>query len=258
MVESGPGQNARAARRAGFPGPCPPARADRYRRYSPGSAGGGSHEAAANPDARHARLVEFLRDRAGLLLPRGEGVFTFPHRTFQEYLAACYLTDHDYPDQVAELACSDFNRWREVALLAGAKAGRGSSFAIWSLVDALCYQDVPEPKNGPAPEGDACSQKHLWGAHLAAQLLVESGSIGSVSERNRPKVERLRRWLVRILQSPLPARERALAGTHLARLGDPRFRPDAWFLPDEPLLGFVEIPAGSFLMGSDPKKDGRG
>jgi formylglycine-generating enzyme required for sulfatase activity len=33
------------------------------------------------------------------------------------------------------------------------------------------------------------------------------------------------------------------------------FRPDAWFLPDEPLLGFVEIPAGPFLMGSDPAAD---
>jgi formylglycine-generating enzyme required for sulfatase activity len=35
----------------------------------------------------------------------------------------------------------------------------------------------------------------------------------------------------------------------------PRFRADAWHLPDEPLLGFVGIPAGAFLMGSDPSKD---
>ena len=33
------------------------------------------------------------------------------------------------------------------------------------------------------------------------------------------------------------------------------FRSDAWFLPDEPLLGFVEIPAGGFFMGSDPASD---
>ncbi|MBX2997828.1 MAG: SUMF1/EgtB/PvdO family nonheme iron enzyme [Caldilineaceae bacterium] len=43
----------------------------------------------------------------------------------------------------------------------------------------------------------------------------------------------------------------------LARLGDPRFRADAWYLPDEPLLGFVEIPAGPFLMGSDKIRDSR-
>ena len=33
------------------------------------------------------------------------------------------------------------------------------------------------------------------------------------------------------------------------------FRPDAWFLPKDDLLGFVEIPAGPFLMGSDPARD---
>jgi len=35
----------------------------------------------------------------------------------------------------------------------------------------------------------------------------------------------------------------------------PGFRTDAWFLPDDELLGFVEIPAGPFLMGSDPAVD---
>lgn len=33
------------------------------------------------------------------------------------------------------------------------------------------------------------------------------------------------------------------------------FAPMPWFLPDDHLLGFVEIPAGEFLMGSNKKKD---
>ena len=49
--------------------------------------------------------------------------------------------------------------------------------------------------------------------------------------------------------------QRVSAGNALGYLGDIRFRPDAWMLPDEPMLGFVEIPAGPFLMGSDPKRD---
>ena len=35
----------------------------------------------------------------------------------------------------------------------------------------------------------------------------------------------------------------------------PGFRADLGHLPDDPLLGFVEIPAGPFLMGSDPGND---
>jgi formylglycine-generating enzyme required for sulfatase activity len=53
----------------------------------------------------------------------------------------------------------------------------------------------------------------------------------------------------------LSAVARVAAGNELARLGDPRFRADACYLPNEPLLGFVEIPAGPFFMGSDPTRD---
>ena len=48
--------------------------------------------------------------------------------------------------------------------------------------------------------------------------------------------------------------ERAEAGKVLALMGDPRFRrEEAFCLPDEPLLGFVEIPAGPFVMGSNDR-----
>lgn len=50
------------------------------------------------------------------------------------------------------------------------------------------------------------------------------------------------------LQAPTP-----VDGPEITDL--PGFRPDAWFLPDEELLGFVEIPSGPFQMGSDPTFD---
>jgi formylglycine-generating enzyme required for sulfatase activity len=56
-------------------------------------------------------------------------------------------------------------------------------------------------------------------------------------------------------KQPFPTSQRVSAGNALGYLGDPRFREDAWYLPDDPMLGFIEIPAGKFLMGSDPAKD---
>jgi len=97
-----------------------------------------------------------------------------------------------------------------------------------------------------------------WGALLAAQVLLENRSLAPpLAERHKVKVERIRTWLIRILQhSALPAGDRAQAGDALAQIGDTRFRgKEAWYLPNEPLLGFVEIPAGPFLMGSNDDID---
>jgi formylglycine-generating enzyme required for sulfatase activity/predicted ATPase len=193
--------------------------------------------AALNP----AQLVSYLSQRAGLLLPRGVGVYTFPHRTFQEYLAACHLTDAGYPDEVAYLARTAPQRWREVALLAGAKVARGGAFGVWPLVDALCDRPL-DP--GTAEEPD------WWGAHLAGQFLTETADLGQLSRANAEKVARVIEWLCHLVrQSSFPATERVLAGQALANLGDPR--PGVGLNPDGlPDIVWCEVPAGSFLMGT--------
>jgi len=199
---------------------------------------GGLMGVARNPDVNPVRLVEYVRDRAGLLAARGEGVYTFPHRTFQEYLAACHLTDHGFPDDLADLLRADPQRWREATLLAGAKAARGTASAAWNLAEALCYRDPP-PAGEPTILPD---EADAWGALLAAQTLLENERerLAPVSERNAPKLERVRGWLLAsVTQGWLPPVDRALAGEALSALGDPR-----------DLNELVEVPAGPFLMGS--------
>ncbi len=119
---------------------------------------------------------------------------------------------------------------------------------------------------GQLPESEV--QHYLWLAgtvdaetvdEIPVDLLVEllSGDVARIEEAlARLKTEaskRLLRWqMLRTMQDDghYPPPVRAGAGYALAKLGDPRFRPDAWYLPDDDLLGFIRIPAGPFLMGT--------
>ncbi|NJL58406.1 MAG: NACHT domain-containing protein [Desulfobacteraceae bacterium] len=125
-------------------------------------------------------LIQFLSNRSGLLIPRGVGIFSFPHRTFQEYLSACHLTENDYPEKIAELTRKEPNRWREVCLLAGAKQGAG---VVWSLADHLCFKDA---------DNSSVNQEDIWGAQMAGQALSETAILDKVSPANQIKLDRVR------------------------------------------------------------------
>ena len=94
-------------------------------------------------------------------------------------------------------------------------------------------------------------------AWLAGDVLLEIG-ITRVKDSalGRDLLHRVRERLVDLLGGgKLAPIERARAGNTLAQLGDPRFDPDHWYLPADSMLGFVEIPGGPFLMGSDLDND---
>jgi formylglycine-generating enzyme required for sulfatase activity len=199
-----------------------------------------------NAGASAEKLLEFLRDRAGLLVERAEGVCSFPHRTFQEYLAACYLTRRSFPRELARLGRQEPDRWREVVLLAGARA-RPVPSSVWALAGALC------PPRGPE---EAESSADDWGTLLAGQVLAESVDLAEMEDWEQLKLESVRGGLVRLMRTDsFPVKERAAAGQALASLEDPRFDPERWDLAKEPDLGFVEIPEGPFQMGSDSNAD---
>jgi formylglycine-generating enzyme required for sulfatase activity len=193
------------------------------------------------------QVVEVMKLRAGLVLERVPEVYTFPHRTFQEYLAGAHLSiQPDFAQQGSHMA-AEGTFWHQVVLLA---VGRlvylnGETAKPLALVAELC----------PATVVDAeVSWRKAW---LAGEALLEMG-LNRVDESalGRELAVRVRGRLVQLIQGGhLSPVECAAAGNALATMGDPRFRVDAWFLPREPLLGFVEVPAGSFPMGSDKARD---
>lgn len=206
--------------------------------------------AAQDPDAKPQRLTDYLSHRAGLLNEHGNGIYQFPHRTFQEYLAACHLTDDDFPDQLADLAKQDPQRWREVVRLAAAKAGRGSAATVWLLAETLCPEEVDgDPQDTALP----LSATDAWGALLAGQVLSETVDLDRIAKRDASKRDRIRDWQLAIMRrQALPAVERALAGRSLDALGDPR--PEVTTLDG---MQFCYVPAGPFWMGDDADKDAK-
>lgn len=195
------------------------------------------------------QVIDAIKERAGLLLERKPGVYTFPHRTFQEYLAGAYLSTVNTFIQDACRLANEGPVWREAILLAAGRLAHVSE-QYWPplhLVRALCPQRVIETE---------AAWRNAW---LAGDVLREIGG-EIVATPNKGDdfgaelLDHVRHRLVALLQGGhLSPVERARAGETLAALGDPRFDEDLWCLPKEDLLGFVKIPAGPFLMGSDKK-----
>ncbi|MBK6434156.1 MAG: SUMF1/EgtB/PvdO family nonheme iron enzyme [Anaerolineae bacterium] len=195
-------------------------------------------------------LLRYLQERAGLLIERRSGVYAFVHRSLQEYLAACLvLSQPDAAGQLVRLLSADPAWWREVFVLGAGKKQRGGYGDAVNLINALLPDD-PDP----AAEEVAWRLAVIAGQASRELRLPEKAAGQRVYEA---VLGRVRRWLAALVEGGrLPAPERAEAGDLLGQLGDPRFDPGRLGLPvrfrgqAEPWAGFVEIPAGPFVMGS--------
>lgn len=214
-----------------------------------------------NENIKPRQLMHYLEHRSGVLTQRGPGVYTFPHRSFQEYLAACHLrsADFNFDDPalahlgedardsnetlIAALGRLEPARWREVVLLGAAE----TEHLAWAVADELAPELPPGDWKG---DGDPIADPDAWGARLAGQILLEATEPAKAN-RSRSRIrERVRDGQLAVMRrSGLTAGERCAAGDCLSFLGDTRFDPERWFLPAEPALGFVQVPAGRFRMG---------
>ena len=194
-----------------------------------------------------AVVVDYIEKRAGLLVGQGEKdgerQFTFPHRTFQEFLAACHLAAQgDFPAECARLARAAPAHWQVSLPLAArlAKAERGSSAAD-ELVGGVSVTEFCSHRQPNAAD---------WTCALLAGMMLQEIGLGAINTRERTKAiaSRIAHWLAASLSihpemGGMEAGLRAQAGDVLAALGDSRFDPQRFYLPDDDLLGFVCIPA---------------
>ncbi len=184
--------------------------------------------------------IHYVRTRAGLLIEREPDVFAFPHRTFQEFLAARYVVNsEDFPNNLAEWVCQDRAWWREVFLLAAGHARPRAFGNAVALVNTLCDQEYRA--------GQKIGDAEAYAAALAAQAAadIHLPERAASPGRYQDTLRKLQNWLVGIIaQGALPLVERAEVGRVLGALGDPRDDVAC------PIPALVDVPAGESVMGT--------
>jgi formylglycine-generating enzyme required for sulfatase activity len=193
-----------------------------------------------------AEFLDYVDQRAGLLKGNGGELekptsYSFPHRTFQEYLAGCYLV-RERSRSMARLyhqCAAEGDAWSVAAQL-GAEELYYNRRSLHSMLD-LAYQLCPTGQPGNLQQQRAA----LWSGNMARLAGPdEIGQDGDSPNGGPAYLERLRQALAAVLAGDLPPIERAEAGRALARVGDHR---TAILTVED--IEFCFIPAGPFQMG---------
>ena len=170
-------------------------------------------KAAGRQDVKSEELKAYLKLRAGLLAEVEDNIFRLPHRSFQEYMAACHLgRSGEFAEELTTLSLAEPNRWREVLRLAAANV-RDQPALLWMLVaELLAAHD--DPKSQPS--------RSAWAVLLAGDALAET-TLQNTPKRHQRDRDRLPGLMLGLLgNDALPAAQRVQLGRHLDLLGDPR------------------------------------
>ncbi len=163
-------------------------------------------------------------------------VYALPHILIQDFLVSDHLSEAGFPEQVIGLFLSNPQRWQEILLACAQIAQKKNPTLAGQLVDRLCARD-----------SRVAADPWVWysAARILTNVRMEREQVG------KEIVAQVQNSLMRIIEhGSLPIEARVSAGNMLADLGDLRFRSDAWHLPKDSLLGFIEVPEGAFVMGS--------
>ena len=197
-------------------------------------------------DQAVTRFLAMIQERTGLLVARGEGVFTFSHLTFQEYLAARAIAARDdYVAYTLDHLAEPW--WREVILLAAGYLSTQSKERTTRLIRAIAdHQSEPEPYHNLVLAADCLRD--------AGASRVEGNLEALVHQRLRKGLATsppfLRRWFKNVsIKAWIEGRSRAMEALVRAGIG-------FWTLPHgEP--EWIAVPAGEFWLGGAGQYDGK-
>ena len=192
-------------------------------------------------------FLDYVDQRAGLLVGYGGELhkptaYSFPHRTFQEYLAGAYLAGQRDRVRTFLAHAAEGDGWDLAAQLAFEELfynRRGAN----DLLD-LAYQLGAAFKPGEQPE-----RAFLWAGQITALVGRPAVEQDSHPAGGPAFLEKLLPGLVNLLAGSLPPLERAEAGRALGKLGDPR--PEVLVCEQ---MAFCHVPAGEFLFGEGKKQ----
>lgn len=188
---------------------------------------------------------DYLHQRSGILLAESPQVFRFPHRSYQEFLAACHLTRIGFPDLLVSEVQSEPALWREVFQLAVGRSVE-SPYTAWAALESLVPKEPEEHLEARDPR--------FAQVLCAALALEETGLWQKTQTQDGPKLERIRAWLQETVRlGALPPVDRAAAGRILGRLGDRRFGVGLG-RDGLPEIDWVEITPGPFLVGEEKRR----
>jgi formylglycine-generating enzyme required for sulfatase activity len=203
---------------------------------------GATHEQVSSADKNtcaHDDSRRELVSSSGLLKTLDGQLAAFTHPSIQDFLAAEHVarTQHGHLVDVF-LARSVRPEWH-----------RTLAFVVRRLSSSNVQSDS---RPAEALIEELINQDQGSGLQLvvadAVDVLLSRGIQLNAGSRARAADG----WR-RTMAGDAPARDRCRLGDALSSIGDPRFRADAWSLPDDELWGFVEVPEGSFRMGSEPR-----
>ncbi len=213
-------------------------------------------EVLAQPDylgdvALADEFLHYVDEKAGILVGQGGSeraghpvTYTFPHRTFREYLAGCYLVSGRPSARKMRPYAEESDAWYLAAQLAGEELlyNRRSAPALLDLMYDLCTTSEP------VTERDW--RTALWSGQMAKLMGPAEIVKDEQPDGGRTFLERLTQRMVAIVrEGRLTAPERADAGRILSVLGDPR--PGVGVVNDVPDIVWCAVPAGEFWMGDD-------